>query len=386
MPSLGATMESGTLLEWKVHPGDHVDRGDIVAVVDTEKAAIEIEIFDTGVIDEILVAEGEKVPVGTVLATVRAKGERASEEPVSASAPTRTPPAVCAPAPPPPVAAASPEPVPSPAERRQRISPAARRRAHELSVDPSTITGSGPAGAVMLQDIEAAALPKVPADKRRVQVMRALGAAMAQSKREIPHYYLASEIDVGRAQDWLAAENARRPVVQRLLFAALLYKAVALSLKQVPVLNGYYKDGEFTAATAVHLGIGISLRHGGTVSPAVHDADRLSLGELMAALSDLVRRTRAGTLRGSEISDSTVTVTSLGDTGADTVLGVIYPPQVALIGFAAIRLRPWIVDGSVTARPIITASLSADHRASEGRQGARFLEYLADHLNRPEDL
>lgn len=394
MPSIGSTMESGTLVEWRVKPGDHVRRGDIVAVVDTEKAALEVEIFDTGVIDQILIHEGETVPVGSVLATVRteesgvaeprrtdAEGAALSSEPTGPSseptgkAPVREPKTTLA-----------PSPVEPRLDERVRISPAARKRATELSIDPGSIKGSGQGGAVTLRDVEAAALPEVPSDGRRIQVMRALGAAMERSKREIPHYYLASDLDVGRAQDWLEATNSGRPVRDRLLFAALLYKAVALSLKRVAVLNGYFKNGSFVPSNAVHLGIGVSLRHGGTVSPTIRNADELSLGDLMRALSELVRRTREGTLRASEMTEATATVTSLGDKGADRVFGVIHPPQVALVGFGSVRVRPWVVDGVVSARPLITASLSADHRANEGRQGARFLERLGDYLNQPEDL
>lgn len=384
MPSLGATMDAGTLVEWKVKPGDHVEHGDIVAVVNTDKAALEVEIFDTGEIEKILVEEGEKVPVGTALATVHVEGEPAVKKEAEAPAaePAAAEPSAAEPGPPTKPTA----PRARPAVHRGRVSPAARRLARELGLDPNSIAGHGPGGAVTLSDIEAAAAPEVVREGRREQVMHALGAAMEKSKREIPHYYLALDIDVGDAQDWLRSKNANRPPAERVLFAALLYKAVARALPAVPQLNGYFRDGAFAPATSVHIGIAISLRHGGTVAPAIHDVDAMPVDTLMAALSDLTRRTRAGSLRGSELSDSTITVTSLGDEGPDTVIGVIYPPQVALVGFGAVRLRPWVVEGELAVRPIVTASLSADHRASEGREGARFLSLLADQLKRPEEL
>lgn len=366
MPTLGATMESGTLVEWKVAPGDHVERGDIVAVVDTEKAAIEIEIFESGVIGQIFVPEGTKVPVGTVLATVGAEGEL---------------PAVSAPPPP------SPPVVPT-RERRLRISPAARKHARELGVDPSAITGTGPGGAITLQDIDAAAAAAAPAKpaSRREQVMASMGAAMARSKREIPHYYLASAIDMGAAQTWLRAQNEQRSVTSRLIMPALLYKAVALALREAPELNGTFVQGAFRPGPAIHLGIAVSLRGGGTIAPVLRDADHQTLDELMAELSELVRGARAGTLRSSQMSDATITITNLGEGGADEVFGVIHPPQVALVGFGAVVDRPWVVDGQLCVRPIVSATLSADHRASDGRRGARFLDLLAARLARPETL
>jgi pyruvate dehydrogenase E2 component (dihydrolipoamide acetyltransferase) len=214
----------------------------------------------------------------------------------------------------------------------------------------------------------------------------AIARAMARSKREIPHYYLANDIDFSRARAFLGARNAERPVTERVLPAALLIKATALAVREVPELNGFWVDDGLQPSDAVHVGVAISLRTGGLVAPAIHDADVRDLDDLMGALRDLVNRARAFRLRASEMSDPTITVTNLGEQSVDVVHGVIYPPQVALVGFGAIRERAFAVDGMVGAHPIVTSTLAADHRASDGARGARLLTHIAHLLQGPEQL
>jgi len=396
MPSLGADMEAGTLVEWLKQPGDHVERGDVVAVVETQKGAIEIEIFESGVLEKILVQPGQQVPVGTPLAQLRTNGEAPAEAPPpKASAPQE---AATAPLPAPPPRAAPPRP---PATlRRPRITPAARRRAADLGVDPAQAVATGPDGAITLADVErlvtqgtAAEAPvagaPVPQARRAgfdPDAMRqAIAAAMARSKREIPHYYLSTTIDLTSALDWLARANAERPVTGRLLPGVLLLKAVALALREHPGLNGFWSDC-FVPGEGIHVGWAIALRGGGLVAPAVHDADQRSLDDLMDALRDLVRRARAGGLRSSEMTDPTITVTSLGDQGVEAVQGVIYPPQVAIVGFGKVTLRPWVHNGQVMARQLVTTSLAADHRASDGHRGGLLLSTIDRLLQEPESL
>jgi pyruvate dehydrogenase E2 component (dihydrolipoamide acetyltransferase) len=214
----------------------------------------------------------------------------------------------------------------------------------------------------------------------------AIAASMARSKREIPHYYIGTTIDLSKALAWLAEANAQRPVTERLLPGALLIKATALALREVPELNGFWQNGRAERREAVHLGVAISLRGGGLVAPALLDADRQPLDALMRGLRDLVQRARAGSLRGAEMTEPTATVTNLGERGVETVYGVIYPPQLALVGFGAVVERPWVVEGRVLARPVVNATLSADHRASDGHRGAILLEALARLLQQPEKL
>lgn len=421
MPSLGADMEVGTLIEWLVKPGDTVKRGDIIAVVDTEKAAIEIEVFEGGIIQSLVVQLGETVPVGAVLALIGADGEEARPA---------APPAEKKPVPPIP---APPKAVPSPPLRpetplspklpllptgRLRISPLAMRVAREMGVDLSTVRGTGPDGAITKADVERSAtikaaseaapvltlppppaVPPVEALKvtppsklamtpvdRQAAMRKAIAAAMSRSKREIPHYYLGAHIDMSKALTWLQTENLKRPVTERLLYAVLLLKAVALALHDFPEINGFWVDGAFKPSEAVHVGVAISLRQGGLIAPAIHDVDKKSLGEIMVNLRDLVKRVRAGVLRSSEIADATMTVTSLGEQGVETVFGVIYPPQVALVGFGKIVEQPWAAHGMLGVKPVMMATLAADHRASDGHRGGLFLAAIDRLLQIPEKL
>jgi pyruvate dehydrogenase E2 component (dihydrolipoamide acetyltransferase) len=209
---------------------------------------------------------------------------------------------------------------------------------------------------------------------------------MARSKREIPHYYLSQQVDMTAALDWLERENLERPVPERLLPAVLLIKAVAHALEEMPDMNGFWTDDQFVPGEGIHPGIAISLREGGLVAPAIRHADRLDLSELMAALRDLVSRTRGGVLQRTEMTDPTITITNLGDQGVDAVYGVIYPPQVALVGFGRVVERAWSEQGMLGARRVLTATLAADHRASDGHRGGLFLAAIERWLQEPENL
>ena len=389
MPSLGADMVAGTLTEWYKHPGDEVHRGDIIAAVDTDKGSIDVEVFEDGVLQQQLVEEGRKVPVGTPLAVIGAGEATPAAAAPAPSAPAAVPTAVSVPeAPPPakaetvPAPAAAPVAVPGPHPPVARASPLARRMAADLGVDLSSLAGSGPGGAVLKADVEAAR----GGGERPGRMRRAIAAAMAKSNREIPHFYLATTLDVGAANSWLAQWNADHKPAERLLPAVLLLKATALALREFPELNARWENDAVRPADEIHIGLVTSLRGGGLVIPAVHHADRRSLAELMGDVRDLVQRARSGTLRSSDLTDGTVTVTSLGERGADAVFGVIYPPQTALIGFGTPVERPWVVDGKIVPRPVVTASLAADHRASDGHRGAMFLDTLARLLQQPEEL
>jgi pyruvate dehydrogenase E2 component (dihydrolipoamide acetyltransferase) len=279
-------------------------------------------------------------------------------------------------------------PAPRPA-KPARVSPAARALAAELHVELSSITGTGPEGAITRGDVERASgrAPAAPgAVDAAARMRQAIAAAMTQAKRDIPHFYLATTIDMSPALSWLAAENLKRPVPERLLPAVLLLKAVALAAVDVPGLSGFWVDGAYRAGTGVHLGVAVSLRDGGLVAPAIHDADRKDLAALMASLRDLVARARAGGLKSSELSDPTITVTNLGEQGVEVGYGIIYPPQVALASFGKIVDRPVSVGGRVEVRPVLTATISADHRAVDGHRAGRFLAAVDARLQQPERL
>lgn len=475
MPSLGADMDEGTLLEWLVKPGDEVHRGDVIAVVDTAKAAIEVECFADGLVERLIVKPGRTVPVGAPLASIAPptpapaaatppEGARPAtcREPTEPTAPAHGEPEPPAPAIPEP--AARPMTVPTPKappparpqvvspvirhlahqkgvdlahvngsgeggaitrtdveraasqERRFRASPLARRLARELGVDLAAVAGTGGHGIIRAEDVRLAtrttaapevaapaalkrsprpgvrpskARPEQTAQERagREEAMRqAIAKLMARSKREIPHYYLITTIDMGAAMTWMRERNKELPVAQRLVPAALLLKASALAAREVPQLNGFWVDDHFVPGDSVHLGVAVSMKSGGMVAPALHHAADLSLSELMAALRDLVTRVRGGRLRAADMTDATITVTNLGDQGVESVTGVIYPPQVALVGFGKVVERPWAIDGLLGVRPVVTASLAADHRATDGFTGSRYLETVSRLLQHPEEL
>lgn len=380
MPALGADMDWGIVIEWLKQPGDVLSRGDIVAVVETQKGAIEIEVFEDGVLEEIKVEPGRKVPVGEVLALIRGAGEAAAEPDVVPPPPEEPKPVTA------PVTTAAPA---IPVQEGLRISPAARREAERRGIDPAAVA-AGPDGIIGLREIESAA----PAPPRAAgpkgldldEMRKAIAAAMARSKREIPHYYVSRTIDVSLLMDWLATENARRPVEARLLYAAPLLKAAARALTKSPQLNGRFEEGVFRPSGAVHIGAATAIRGGGLIAPAIHDADTLGLDQLMDKLRDLVARVRGGRLRSSEMMDPTVTLSNLGEDTADAMYPVIYPPQVAIIGCGAIVERPWVVDGKVVPRNLMTVSVAGDHRVSDGRMAAQFLNRFDRLLQTPEAL
>lgn len=398
MPSLGADMEEGTLVEWLVKPGDKVAKGDVVAVVETQKGAIEIEIFEAGEIAEFLAQPGQTLPVGAPLARLGKAGEEAESVPALAvpeSAGTLETVAAPRTSVPPP-----PHVPPSSSTGTPLASPAARARAAELGLALNAIAGSGPGGAVLLEDVEKAARSvaappaetppdAVPAPKGKPgldmgEMRRAIAAAMGRSKREIPHFYLTHEIDLQTAHDWLTALNASRTPEQRLLMGALLARATVRALARVPELNGRFEADSYAPSGPIHCGLAVAMRGGGLIAPAILDAQELDTDGIMGAMRDLVTRTRSGRLRNSEITQGTITISSLGETGVDALTGVIYPPQVALVGFGTPRLKPVIQDGAIVACLSVTATLAADHRISDGRRGALLLAEIDRILQEPE--
>lgn len=408
LPSLGADMDDATLVEWYVQPGQAVRRGELICVVETQKGAIDVEVWTDGTLAVQVARPGQKIPVGQTIALIAEPGddvETIRGEYSAAAAPAAATRAT----------ASIPETRPSAPTReirpgaRLRVSPAARRRAAELGVDLAAVEPAAADGTIALADVErahaagpaappaaetaaetAAAAPAGTVSRTvadRAGAMRAaISAAMARSKREIPHYYVNNEISIEAAARHLETLNAQRPVERRILLIALQLKALALALREVPQLNGVYSDGRFRASEAIHIGVVTSLRGGGLVVPAVHAVDTLALPELMASLRDTLSRARSGQLRASDLSDGTVTVSNMGDLGADTVWGVIYPPQVAIIGLGRVKARPQVRDGALVIERTLHASVAADHRVSDGLQAARFLQAFADALAQPQSL
>jgi len=380
MPFLGADMEGGKIVEWLAHPGDAVHHSDIIAVVETEKGAIEIEVFEEGTLGKIVAALGEHRNVGEVLAFIETDTDAVHHSPAA------------------PIQPDIPIRQQGTPHTRPRVSPVALRRAEELGINLATLVGTGHDGAITLADVEQQAQPndkpakEIPASDARskgidVALMRtAIAASMARSKREIPHYYVSASIDVTKLMAWLGTHNAAAPIEQRVLPIVPLIKAVALAVQKTPTLNGAWVDDRFQQSGDINIGIAIALRGGGLAAPAILGTDGLSIDGLMVKLRDLTGRVRQGNMRGSEIGGGTFTVSSVGEGNVEAVVPIIYPPQVAILGLGSICERPWVIDGDVCPRQVITATLAGDHRASDGRVGARFLEVFDRLLQEPEAL
>ncbi|MDF1715706.1 MAG: dihydrolipoamide acetyltransferase family protein [Antarcticimicrobium sp.] len=387
MPSLGSDMTSAKLSEWLVQPGDRVTRGDVVAVVETQKGAIEIEVFETGTVTELTATPGAELPVGAPLAVIAAEGEETGEKTggeTGAEAPDA-----------PPVAdrpVVDVQTLPQPQTGGIAASPAARVRAHDLGVDLARLRGSGPGGAIVLADVEGATSAPSPAPEQPSrsgldfdEMRRAIAGAMSRANREIPHFYLSQTIDLTPASEFLTAHNADKPPAERLLIGALFLRAAVGAARAVPQLNGWYEEG-FRAAETVNIGVAVALRGGGLVAPALIGAEAMDLAQTMAGMRDLVTRARAGRLRNSEMTQGTLTVSALGEIGAEAMAGVIFPPQVALLGIGAPQTRPWVVDGTVIPRQVVTVTLAADHRVADGRLAAKFLSEFETLVYCPERL
>jgi pyruvate dehydrogenase E2 component (dihydrolipoamide acetyltransferase) len=375
MPSLGADMEDGTLIEWKKKPGDVVKRGDIIAEVETQKGLIEIEVFDEGSIAELLIQEGTKVPVGTKMALIQPSTIEA-EKPIELH-PIMEKVTV-------PIIEEKIDIVPI------KASPLAKKMALENHIDLSKITGTGPDGAITKEDIDAIIKQSETAETEKIStpseaIRMAVAAAMSKSNREIPHYYLEKKIDMTKALAWLQEANKQRTVANRLLPVVLFIKAMAKSLKEVPDLNAVWENG-LLQKTEINIGFVVSLRNGGIIVPAISQLDTKSADKIMAALNDLIPRARALKLRSSELSSSTITLTSLGDAGADTVFGIIYPPQVAIVGLGSITEQPFAENGMLGIRSMANVTLAGDHRATDGLTGSQFLNSLDKNLQNPEAL
>lgn len=407
MPRLGADMTEATLVAWKIRPGDQVSRGMVIAEVDTAKGVIDVECFQPGKVIELVAREGQLLPVGAILARIEgaagppAEGSKSEVKPghvakesVGEAGAARE------------TTAGWSEQLPdgqqetaSAGSRRRLITPRARRLAEQAGFEWSGVMGTGPDGAISAADIEQAVKnpsnqvvsgsgvkidqQQPPATSR---MREAIAATMEQSNREIPHYYLRAVVDMTAALAWLRQENESRSVAQRILPVTVSLKAMGLALREVPELNGFWREGRFQPGNGIHVGFAVSMRGGGLVTPAIHDVDRSSLDQLMERLTELIPRARNGRLKSSELTDGTCTLTSLGDLGVAAVWGVIYPPQVALIGTGQIAVQPWVVNAQVLPRPLMEVTLAGDHRASDGLVGARFLEVFSELLQTPQAL
>jgi pyruvate dehydrogenase E2 component (dihydrolipoamide acetyltransferase) len=372
-PVLGADVTKATLVEWVKRAGDRVKAGDTVVVVDTRKGAVEIDATTDGVIEHTLFDVGAQLQVGACLATIRLTAPESQPHPQLVMPPP-------------------PAPVPG---RIVPVSPRAQKLAADLAVDLTRIQGTGPNGSITSEDIlraDRGLKPSTPAptppppnpkpqEPRRAQVVPPQPA-----KGDVQHYYLSTPVDLSAALTWARLENERRPDREQLMPAALLVKASALALREVPELNGFWTEDGPERSSAIHIGCAISSASGRLVAPALLNADQMDLSTLMRSLVDLVGRVRQGRVRSSELSAATVTAMDFGDQGVEAAFASVNAPQVAIIGFGKIAERAWAKSGHVEARPVMTITLSADSRASDCRHGGTFLNVVDQLLQRPERL
>jgi pyruvate dehydrogenase E2 component (dihydrolipoamide acetyltransferase) len=396
MPQMGADMQEGTILRWLKREGDAVQRGEIIAEIETDKANVEIEAYESGVLRRILLPEGTTVPIGRVIAVIAAPEDDISQyetgavpaagaaEPAPAAGPERV--------------AAVVEAPPAAAER-VHASPAARRLADELGVDVSRVRGTGPDGRILRRDIEAAAkaptaeaAPSAPAPVEAPaavpamsRMRQAIARRMAQSKREAPHYYLTMDIDMTEAQRLRQQLNEAAEGEVHISVNDMIVKAVAKALRRHPVFNSWFLDGQVQQQETVNIGVAVALEEG-LIAPAVLDCGRKSLADIALASRDLAERARSGVLKGEEYTGATFTVSNLGMYGVETLIAIISPPQTAILGVGVVEKAPVVRGGDIAVGEQMKVALSADHRVTDGAQGARFLADVRSFLEKPISL
>ncbi len=399
MPQMGSDMKEGKVVRWLKKVGDTVARGDRLAEVETDKAVVEIEAFASGVLRQVVVQEGVTVPVGELIAIIAGAEEPLPERPAqkTPAAPAKSG-AIASPVAPTPAPA-----TPAAAEgARARSSPLARRLAEERGVDLARVTGTGPGGRITEKDVEAhaarqaaapapAGAPGQPraAVPRREELSRmrlAIARRMAQSKREIPHFYLAVQVDMtGALRMRQELNDAAQEGYPKVTVNDLILKAVAKALGQHPRFNAAFAEDHIELHPAVHLGVAIALPDG-LIAPAILDCQGKSLAQIAAATKDLVERARNGVLRADEYTAATFNVSNLGPYGIDAFAAIITHNQAASLAVGTVQEQAVAREGQVVVRQMMTATLSVDHRINDGATAAQFLKYIKDLLERPAGL
>jgi pyruvate dehydrogenase E2 component (dihydrolipoamide acetyltransferase) len=393
MPALGMAQDTGKVLRWLKSEGEQVLRGEGLMEVETDKVTVEVEAPADGTLAAVRAAEGEEVPVGQRVAVILAPNEEAPEQ---GEEPTAVPAAALEP----PVRVAvsdggrdgAPAEVPA---RRPLASPKARRLATERGVDLAALAGSGPHGAVVAADVEAAGVAPTPAvsptpspSPAEEIAVGAVWARMAErtaeSWRTAPHFFLFREVDAGRLASWRTSVRAR-PGYESVTVTDLLVKIAAEALRRHPRVNASWRGGTVAANAEANVGIAVATEEG-LVVPVVHGADRLSLSELAERRGALVAAAREGRLRPDDVSGGTFTVSNLGMYGVDAFLAVLNPPQAAILAVGRIVDRIVPHDGAPAVRPTMTLSVSFDHRVVDGARGAEFLDTLASLVEEPAGL
>jgi pyruvate dehydrogenase E2 component (dihydrolipoamide acetyltransferase) len=413
MPQMGADMTEGTLVRWMKQVGENVERGDVLAEIETDKATVELEAFESGTLLKQAVAEGEVVPVGQVIALLGQAGEQPGEveRMPAASTPTRRvidPQLQPLAAEPTTTAMASAVTAAPEADGRLRVSPVARRIAEDAGLDLRDLRGTGPGGRILRRDVEgavasqgqrsrpaaAAAEQPAPAVARAVpsataqplsRLRQAIARRMTLSKQTQPHYYLTLDVDMTEAMHFREQLNKATTDAQHVSVNDLVIKACALALARHPKFNAEFTETGIRFHEHSNIDIGIALDEG-LIAPAILDCGSKSLGRIAEESRDLVGRAKSGGLTAAELGDGTFTITNLGAYDIETLIGIINPPQAAILGVGAAIDQPVAREGEVVIRKVMKVALSADHRVTDGAEGARFIKEIQGLLENPISL
>lgn len=329
MPSLGADMDKAKLLSWHIHVNDKIEKGQVIANIETQKAAVEIESFKKGTVTKIIANEGDVIPVGQTLAILETNG---AQDQLSSK--LKTAPKI-----------------------EQSEQSEQKTKSEQVPVSSANRT---PTKTVM-------------PDESIINIREAIAKAMSKSKKEIPHYYLNSSIEIDGILNWLDQINANKTLEGRILISAVFVKSLALALKTNPEMNGFYIKKQFIPSPSININIAISLKNKGVIVPALLDVANKNLDQINQELKSLVERARAQKVKQKELTDGTITLTALGNLGAEEVFGIIFPPQVALLGIGAIHKKACVLNDAIKIRNVINVSLAADHRVSDGIAGSKLL-------------
>ncbi len=405
MPKLGFDMAEGTLARWIKQEGESVTKGEILADIETDKATVEVESPQSGIVFRHLLEEGSVVPIGTPIAVISAQGEIIDEDQIkeltgektgvmpAEKDESRRP-------------AASPAELPAETTPRLKVSPLARRLAVEKGIDLNHLTGSGPGGRIMKRDVEAAkpaaisqekspstldqpiqtwsATPPVPKDELVPldKLREIIGRRMTAVKQEVPHFYVTAAIRVEELVSLRKKINASLPKEEKISVNDLIVKAAAMSLKHHPNLNASLQDHAILHHGDINIGVAVSVP-GGLINIVCQNADQKTIRAISGEVRELAARARAGRVRPADIEGSTFSISNLGMYGVDDFIAIINPPEAAILAVGSIQEVPVVENGAVKAGMILKVTLSADHRITDGAEAAQFLQTLVQYLENP---
>lgn len=405
MPKLSDTMQEGIILKWLKKEGDEVESGDVLAEVETDKANMELEVFESGVIRKLFGAEGDGVPVGDLIGILAddaeedisdlmpgAGGGSAEAKPEPSSEPSEAPaPAAAAKDSPAPEATASSE------AGRIKASPVARKVAEDKGIDLATLKGSGPGGRIIKRDVEGATVSKAPASRPPVlpaadgpevtevpmtNMRQIIARRMQESKFQAPHFYVSMDIDMGKA---VALRQELKALDVKFSFNDLVLKAVGNALAKVPNMNANFDGQKLLRFRDAHVGFAVAFE-GGLITPVVRNANRKTLGAIAQETKDLIERAKVKKLKPDEYTGGTFTVSNLGMFGVEDFTAIINQPEVGILAVGGIRDEPVVVDGAVVPGKRMKVTVSTDHRAADGADAAQFLVEVKKILENPSLL